>query len=31
MAPDVWQVTLGVANKSLKKVRGKIGDEANLM
>ena len=31
MAPDVWQVTLGVANKSLKKLRGKIRDEASLM
>ena len=31
MVPDVWQVTLGVANKSLKKLRGKIGDKAKLM
>ena len=31
MAPDVWQVTLGVTNKSLKKLRGEIGDKAKLL
>ena len=31
MSPDVCQVTLGVTNKSLKKLRGEIGDKAKLL
>lgn len=31
MAPDVWQVTLVVTNKSLEKLRGEIGDKAKLL